>query len=62
LALLLFLLISFCAEPLILLLSKSPNGANDEIAYIRVGINLIFGVIVGCTALIISTIKENSKK
>ena len=62
LALLLLLLTFFLIEPLILSLSKSLDGTHDEIAYIRVGINLILGVIVGCTTLIIYTIKENSQK
>ena len=59
LSLVLFLLVSFFVQPLILAFSKSPNGTHDEIAYIGVGINLILGAIIGCTALIIATIKES---
>jgi hypothetical protein len=62
LSLVLFLLVSFFVQPLILSLSKSPDGTHNEIAYIRVGINLILGAIIGCTALITSTIKENKGK
>jgi hypothetical protein len=62
LSLVLFLLVSFFVQPLILSLSKSPSGTNDEIAYIAVGINLILGAVIGCTALIISTIRENNNK
>lgn len=48
----------FIADILIIQLSKSPNGTNTDFGYVEIGIKLIIAIIVGCTSLIIFTIKS----
>ena len=51
-------LISFV---LIIQVSASPNGPSTDLSYISSEINLIISVIIGCTSLVIFTIKSSKK-
>lgn len=51
----------FLSEGLIIQLSKSPNGENTDFGFIKVGITLMIGLIIGCTSLILFVINENNK-
>lgn len=52
----------FISFVLIITLSASPDGTNTDFGFIEVGICIIIAVIIACTTVIVTVIKESNKK